>query len=125
MTTLKDNSSRQILIAAIITILLQSGIVAGMAIHGMRIERTEAAVEIINKNFTPLFLLEGIAENSNYQIAEIVATMKGDEKKIHEINEKYLAFQKTMLNNIIQMRGGISNTVRGNFPEVSIDTLKK
>ena len=118
MTTLKDNSSRQILIAAIITILLQSGIVAGMAIHGMRIERTEAAVEIINKNFVPMFLLEGMAENSNYQIAEIVATMKGDTKKVHEINEKYLAFQKTMLNNIIQMRGGISSTVRGKIEPV-------
>ena len=123
MTTLKDNSSRQILIAAIITILLQSGIVAGMAIHGMRIERTENTVEIISKNFVPMFLLEGMAENSNYQIAEIVASMKGDTKKVHEINEKYLTFQKTMLNNIIQMRGGISSTVRGKIE--SVDTSIK
>ena len=116
--TLKDNSAKQILIAAIVTILLQSGIVAGLALHGMRIERTENAVDIINKNFVPMFLLEGMAENSNYQIAEIVASMNGDAKKVHDINEKYIAFQKTMLNNIIQMRGGISNTVRGKIEVV-------
>jgi hypothetical protein len=113
MTTLKDNSGRQILIAAIITILLQSGIVAGMAIHNYRISNVESKVEIINKNYIPTWFLEGMLENMNFQTSEIVATMNGDAKKIHDINEKYCAFQKTMLNNLIQMRGGISNTVRG------------
>ena len=122
--TLKDNSSKQILIAAIITILLQSGIVAGMAIHGIRIDRTEKTVEIINKNYIPTFFLEGMMENANYQTAEIVATLNGDAAKIHDINEKYIAFQKTMLNNLIQMRGGIANVTRGENTETVKSLVK-
>ena len=118
MTTLKDNSSRQILIAAIITITLQSGIVAGMALHNYRISNVESKVEIINKNYIPTWFLEGMLENMNFQTSEIVSTMNGDAARIHDINEKYCAFQKTMLNNLIQMRGGISNTVRGKIEVV-------
>ena len=118
MTTLKDNSSRQILIAAIITITLQSGIVAGMALHNYRISNVESKVEIINKNYIPTWFLEGMLENMNFQTSEIVSTMNGDAARIHDINEKYCAFQKTMLNNLIQMRGGISNTIRGKIEVV-------
>ena len=110
---LKEAGGKQILIAAIITILLQSGIVAGMAIHGVRIERTEERVEMINKNFIPTFFLEGLILNMNYQTEEIVATMNGDAEKIHKINEKYIQFQKTMIKNLNDMRGSITNETRG------------
>lgn len=121
MMTIKDNSSRQILIAAILTITLQSGIVAGIAIHNYRISNVETKVEFINKNYIPTFFLEGMIENMNFQTSEIVATMNGDAKRIHEINEKYLTFQKAMLNNLIQMQRGISNSARGGG-KVVVDT---
>ena len=110
--TLKDNSAKQILIAAVITILLQSGIVAGMALHGKRISDNERVIYNINHDYIPTWFLQGLIENMNYQTEEIVATMDGDQTKVHEINVKYVAFQKTMMNNLIQMRGGISNTQR-------------
>jgi len=110
--TLKDNSAKQILVAAVITILLQSGIVAGMALHGKRISDNERVIYNINHDYIPTWFLQGLIENMNYQTEEIVATMNGDQTKVHEINVKYVAFQKTMMNNLIQMRGGISNTKR-------------
>ena len=116
---LKDNSSRQILIAAIITILLQSGMVAGIALHGARITNTERRIEMINKNYIPTFFLEGLIENMNYQTEEIVATMNGDAEKIHKINEKYIQFQKTMIKNLNDMRGSITSQTRGLPPDTT------
>jgi len=110
--TLKDNSAKQILVAAVITILLQSGIVAGMALHGKRISDNERVIYNINHDYIPTWFFQGLIENMNYQTEEIVVTMNGDQTKVHEINVKYVAFQKTMMNNLIQMRGGISNTKR-------------
>jgi hypothetical protein len=61
----------------------------------------------------PAMYLEGFAKNQNYQTQEIVATIKGDKEAVKEINAKYIDFQKTMLDNMIKSRGGITNTVRG------------
>ena len=110
--TLKDNSAREILIAAIIIVALQSGIVTGMALHNHRISEVEGTVDRINKNFVPTFLMEGIIKNMNYQTEEIVATIKCDKEEVKKINAKYLDFQRTMLDNLAQMRGGISNITR-------------
>lgn len=116
---LKDNSAKQILIAAVITITLQSGIVAGIALHGSRISHVEDVVHLINKNYIPAFFLEGIIQNMNYQTEEIVATMNGDAEKIHQINVKYIEFQKTMIKSLNEIRSSITDQTRS-LPEIKI-----
>ena len=80
--TLKDTSGKQILIAAIIVITLQSGIVAGIALHNYRISSVERRVDFVSKNFVPMFFLEGMAENSNYQIKELIAHIAGNDIEV-------------------------------------------
>ena len=118
---LKDTSGKQILIAAIIVITLQSGIVAGIALHNYRISSVERRVDFVSKNFVPMFFLEGMAENSNYQIKELVAHISGNDAEVDKINEKYLSFQKMMINSLIQLQGGVTNVARGELP--MIDSL--
>jgi hypothetical protein len=67
----------------------------------------------IDRNYVPTVFLDGFVQNQNYQTQEIVATIHGDPIKIKEINDKYLEFQKTMINQMIKFRDGISNVERG------------
>lgn len=69
-------------------------------------------IEYIQRDYIPFWFLEGMIQNQNYQTEEIVATIKGDNEKVREINSKYVDFQKTMLNNLSKARGGFSNTTR-------------
>jgi tetrahydromethanopterin S-methyltransferase subunit G len=73
----------------------------------------ERKVEFVWKDYMPSMYLEGFAKNQNYQTQEIVATIKGDKEAVKEINAKYIDFQKTMLDNMIKARGGVTNNVRG------------
>jgi tetrahydromethanopterin S-methyltransferase subunit G len=73
----------------------------------------EKKVEFVWRDYMPAMYLEGFAKNQNYQTQEIVATIKGDKEAVKEINAKYIDFQKTMLDNMIKARGGVTNTVRG------------
>jgi hypothetical protein len=77
-----------------------------------QVKTSAKQIDFIGKDYIPTMFLEGFAKNQNYQTEEIVATIKGDHEKIKEINEKYIDFQKTMINSLIQMRGGISNVTR-------------
>lgn len=70
-------------------------------------------IDIVAKDYVPMWFLEGLEQNRTYQTEEIVATLKGDQVAIKEINAKYMEFQKTMMSNFIQMRGGYSTTTRG------------
>ena len=73
----------------------------------------ERKIEFVWKDYMPSMYLEGFAKNQNYQTQEIVATIKGDKEAVKEINAKYIDFQKTMLDNMIKARGGVTNNVRG------------
>ncbi len=119
--TIKDTSGKQILIMAIIVITLQSGIAAAIALHNYRISNVERQVTFINKNFVPMFFLEGMTENSNYQIKELVAHIAGNDAEVDKIREKYVSFQKMMISSLIQLQGGIANVARGELP--MIDTV--
>lgn len=119
MTINKDNSAKSLLITAFILIVLQGANLVGVAINrkdiqfnGERSIFNEKRLENVMRDYAPMWFLEGLIKNMNYQTEEIVATMKGDKSRIKEINEKYLEFQKTMLNNMIQIRGGITTNVR-------------
>ena len=76
-------------------------------------KETERKVNFVWNDYMPAMYLEGFSKNQNYQTQEIVATIKGDKEAVKEINAKYIDFQKTMLDNMIKSRGGITNTVRG------------
>lgn len=76
------------------------------------------------KDYIPTMFLEGFVQNQNYQTEEIVATMEGDKARIREINKKYLDFQKTMINQMIQMRGGTSSATRSIKTEKNIGGSK-
>ena len=77
-----------------------------------QMEDTIDRLNFISKDYVPMWYLEGMQINMNYQTEEIIATIKGDGEKVKEINKKYLEFQKIMLNNFIQMRGGVGTVTR-------------
>ena len=112
MTINKDNGGKYILIAAIFMIVLQGANLVGVATNSKDIKDTNQRLDYIWKNFVPMWFLEGMQKNNDYKTEEIVATLKGDDAKVKEINEKYIEFQNIMLNNMIQMREGISLITR-------------
>jgi hypothetical protein len=87
-------------------------------------------LEFINKNYVPTIFLDGFIQNQNYETQEIVATIHGDPEKVKEVCEKYLRFQKTMINQMIEFRGGITPTTRSlqaqpkTITEVRKDSLR-
>ena len=119
----KDNGSRNLLISAIVLIILQGANLVGVAVNRTDIRHNaELAkesfikVDMVYRDYVPMWFMEGLQRNTNYQTEEIIATMKGDISKVKEINNKYMEFQRTMLNNLAQMRGGYSMTTRSIKP---------
>jgi len=108
---LKDNSPK-LLIAAIITIILQTGILTGIALNTAAIKRDQELTLMIARDYVPMWFMEGMIKSMNYQTEEIVATINGNDEKIKEINARYIKLQNIMINNIIQMREGMTNITR-------------
>jgi hypothetical protein len=119
----KDNGSRNILISAIVLIILQGANLVGVAVNRTDIRHNaELAkesfrkVDMVYNDYVPMWFMEGLQRSTNYQTEEIIATIKGDMSKVKEINNKYMEFQRMMLNNLAQMRGGYSTTTRSLKP---------
>ena len=120
---IKDTSSRNILITALVLIILQGANLVGVAINRSDIKYNAKSsrtisdkVDMMYKDYVPMWFLEGLQQNTNYQTEEIIATMNGNAAKVKEINKKYITFQKTMLNNMAQMRGGYTSITRSVKP---------
>ena len=113
------------IIGMIFTTFIAIGSVQLVSIGKMKnqLEDTIILLNFMSKDYVPLWYLEGMQKNMNYQTEEIVATINGNKAKVQEINIKYLEFQRTMLNNFIQMRGGLTNITRS--VSANIDSLIK
>lgn len=104
--------------------LVISGLLTSIVLNTVSYGATKNQVEIntkkldfVSRDYVPAWFLEGMFQNTTYQTEEIVATLKGENDKVKEINKKYLDFQKTMLNNLIQYRGGMTNITRSIKPK--------
>jgi hypothetical protein len=113
----KDNTGKYILIAALFMILLQGANLVGVAINTRDIREVTRRTDYIWKDYVPMWFMDGMIKNNDYKTEEIVSTLKGDDAKVKEINKKYIDFQTIMLNNMIQMRGGISLITRSGNPD--------
>ena len=115
--TQNDTGKRGIVIETILVLILQGITLVGITTTALMIQETNRKTERMWSDYVPVVLLEGMTENSNYQIEEIVATIKGvDREKIAQINKKYYEFQKTMLNVLQKQRGGVAFTTRSAKP---------
>lgn len=94
-------------------VLLQGANLVGVAVNRSDIVHDNKKVEVMWSEYVPMWFLEGITQNTNYQTEELIATIQGDQTKVKEINAKYIEFQKTMINNMIKMRGGTTMQSRG------------
>jgi hypothetical protein len=109
----ENSSNRSSLINTIIVIVLQGITLVGITTNTIMVKENNRKTERMWSDYVPMVLLEGMIENSNYQIEEIVATINGiDKVKIKEINEKYYDFQKLMLNVLQKQRGGVTSVTR-------------
>ena len=107
------NNSKSLIIVALIMIILQGANLVGVAVNRIDIVHNAKTLDIVARDYVPLWFLEGIQKNMNYQTEEIVATINGSDKEvIKEINKKYLEFQKDMINNLAHNRGGYTMVVR-------------
>jgi len=97
--------------------------VAQLSVFGAmtaNVKNDHKMLNAISRDYVPAWFLEGMYDNMTYQTEEIVATLNGNSEKIKEINDKYIDFQKNMLNNLIKMRGGITNNTRSIKPNKNI-----
>jgi hypothetical protein len=118
----ENSSNRSSLINTIIVIVLQGITLVGITTNTIMVKENNRKTERMWSDYVPMVLLEGMIENSNYQIEEIVATINGiDKVKIKEINEKYYDFQKLMLNVLQKQRGGVTSVIR-NVKSVPLDS---
>lgn len=108
----KETSTRTLLITAIIMIVLQGANLIGVAVNRVDIINNAEKLQVVYKDYVPMWFMEGLQKNNDYRTEEIIATLKGDVDEIKKINQKYIDFQKTMINNLIIMRGGMTTTVR-------------
>ena len=106
------NSTKGLLITSVIVILLQGTLLIGVYGNRQQIKHDAGVLDFVSRDYAPTWLIEGLYENMIYQTEEIVATLNGDATKVKAINEKYIAFQKTMLNNLIQYRAGMTQNTR-------------
>lgn len=116
LLTVMDEKYNQLLkvVYGLVIVIIGAGAIQFVTFGELKsdVKNNIARTDYIWKEFVPTMFLEGFAQNQNYQTQEIVATLTGDKAKVKEINDKYIEFQKTMINNLIQMRGGMSNTTR-------------
>ena len=114
----QESKPRNTIVDTIIVIILQGLTLVGITTSMLMVKESNRKMERMWGDYVPVVLLEGMVENSNYQIEEVVATIKGvDRAKIEEINNKYSDFQKTMLNILQKQRGGVTFTTRDAAPE--------
>jgi len=111
------------MIAAMIAILLQSGTAIGVALNTHAIKENEKSLVFVIGDYVPLWFMEGIIQNMNFQTEEIVATISNNIDKVKEINKKYLEFQKLMLKTLSEHRGGEYPIMRSGT--VTIDDLSR
>ena len=111
----KMKASLMWIIGIIITTFLGFGGVQILTFGQIKhqVEINTEKLDFVERDYVPAWFLEGMIQNMNYQTEEIVASLNGDNKKVKEINTKYIEFQKTMLNNLIKYRGGMTYTTRG------------
>jgi hypothetical protein len=86
--------------------------IAKTAAMEKQIETNTALLKMVSSDYLPMWFMEGIQKNSDYKTEEIVATLQGDKSKVRDINAKYQDFQKTMINDLIRIRGGVTNITR-------------
>jgi len=111
--TIDKNNSKSLIIVALIMIILQGANLVGVAVNRKDITNNARTLEIVARDYVPMWFLEGMQKNMNYQTEEIVATINGGNKEvIKEINKKYLEFQKDMINNLVHNRCGYTMVVR-------------
>jgi len=123
---IKDNSGRTIIITAIIMIILQGANLVGVAVNRKDISQNNKTIATINREYAPMIFLEGMAQNNNYQTqellsktSEVIATLT-DEKELVEkyqketdkIREKYINFQRIMINQMIEIKKATSSQTR-------------
>ena len=109
----KENGGKYLLITALFMVILQGSLLVGVAINSKDIKENTAKINFVAKDYVPMWFLEGLQKNNDYKTQEIIAVLRSDDAKIKEINEKYIDFQKTMLNNLANMRGSYTQNTRG------------
>jgi DNA gyrase/topoisomerase IV subunit B len=125
MVAPKDNSARNLLITALFMVIIQCSTMVGLAVNGEKDRVEHQKADWVYKDYVPMWFLEGLNQNQNFMVEEIVAKLGGDKKMVHEITMKYAEFQTTMLNNFIQQRGGMTQITRGGYVTVTKTEPKK
>ena len=130
-TILKDNPNAMNLITLLTLILLLGANLVGIADNRKNIKDNSKSIAYINKEFVPMMFLNGMAKNSNYQTSEIVnttgeliAVFSGNKElaqeyriKISDIQKKYLDFQQTMIDQMIEIKKANSTNTRSGKSE--------
>jgi len=109
---IEKNGSKGLIIAALVMIILQGANLVGVAINRVDIVHNAKLLDVVAKDYVPMWFLEGMQKNNDYKIEEIIATINGDVAEIKRINAKYIDFQKDMINNLAHNRGGYTMIVR-------------
>jgi len=102
----KNNNSRNLIIVGLIMIILQGANLVGVAVNRVDIVNNAEKLDVVFKDYVPMWFLEGLQKNNDYKTEEIIATLSGDKEQVKKINTKYIEFQNIMMNNLIKMRGG-------------------
>ena len=102
----KNNNSRSLIIVGLIMIILQGANLVGVAVNRVDIVNNVEKLDMVFKDYVPMWFLEGLQKNNDYKTEEIIATLSGDKEQVKKINAKYIEFQNIMMNNLIKMRGG-------------------
>ena len=108
----KNNSSKGLIIIGLIMIILQGANLVGVAVNRVDIVNNAEKLDLVYKDYVPMWFLEGMQKNNDYKTEEIIATLSGDKEQVKKINTKYIEFQNIMMNNLIKMRGGRTMVTR-------------
>jgi len=111
--TIDKNNPKGLIIVALVMIVLQGANLVGVAVNRKDITNNARTLEVVARDYVPMWFLEGMQKNMNYQTEEIVAVINGaDRTEIAKINKKYIDFQRDMINSLARNRGGYTTVVR-------------
>jgi hypothetical protein len=61
-----------------------------------RMREAQAQIDRINRDYTPMFVVNAIIESNYYRSDEIMAVLKNDPDAVKEVQRKYAEFQLSL-----------------------------
>jgi hypothetical protein len=109
---LKQKAGDYSLITTLFMILLTIGLVSSVAINIYQDREQERKIMYMWRDYMPAIFMEGLMKTYSLQTEALLAEINDDPEKTKIVNVKFDDLRKELLNNLQEMRGGMTSITR-------------